>query len=983
MPFGFLLKNTYVPDATSRPVRSGRFAFVAFMMIAGLMPARHANAQLEVPKGSVSEVKIVGNKSVPLDDIMAKVHTRAGRDYDERTIEEDVARLVATKWFGEVRPFWKKDPEKPDAIIVTFRVNELPILREVEFRGLTKLKKKEIEDSTGLKVGARADHIKNQLEAQHIKRLYADKGYEWADVRLIEGGKPDDTRVIFEIFEGPKCKVTSISFTGNAYVNGALLNTKIGSKVAILGLGGTFRRDDLDEDVRKLYDYYHDQGFFEVKIKPVVRPEANMGDLKIEFVIWEGIQFKVRDISFDGNKLITEEELRKGLVLHSNLPFKQDVKESDLKNIQSKYGNIGCIDAQVVIEKRYADPEKSPGVVDLVYKIEEGSPYRLGRLLFKGNDHTMDAVLRREANMAGLVPGEPIDLQRVDKFKQRLGNLRYFSMTPDQGKAIDIKMVNKRPASEPFGKFDVAPTDELIRTRFQSPAFDEPGEERINAGATTARATASGAAKAVDPDEVDIANAVKKSAQRGDARVRQAADQLAPGDGPVRVAQFDGNGIDGSGSRAFNPPVDEPVGSIAAPPIDVLPDPIVTDAPAGGGPVSGKGVRTPPYGTDVPPGGYPSIPGMNMTDVGPDRQEPFPDRSYADIVTSVDEIATGRLMFGVGASSYGGLSGNLIIHETNFDAFNIPKSFSELTSGRAFRGRGQDLRIELSPGTVMNRFSVSFRDPYLFNLPIGFGASGYAFNRYYPDWNEKRGGGRFSLGRQFGTQTYADVAFRIEEVNVTGFKYPAPAEYLAVSNNTTLATLRPSLRFDNRNDPFSPSRGYYVEAAFEQGWGTFTYPKATIEGRTHFTLGSRPDGSGKRILTMRGFYGATGRDTPLYEKFFAGDFRSMRGFAYRGVGPYVFGSNIGGLSSLIGSVEFQFPWTANDRFQQVVFSDFGTVQNGYDIANWRVTVGTGFRVYLPQQMFGPLPLAFDLGFPVMKSPDDKTRLFTFFIGAFW
>jgi outer membrane protein insertion porin family len=340
-------------------------------------------------------------------------------------------------------------------------------------------------------------------------------------------------------------------------------------------------------------------------------------------------------------------------------------------------------------------------------------------------------------------------------------------------------------------------------------------------------------------------------------------------------------------------------------------------------------------------------------------------------------------MFGVGASSYGGLSGNFIIHETNFDAFNLPKSFDDLTSGRAFRGAGQDFRVDLSPGTLINRFMVSFRDPYLFNLPIGFGASGYAFNRFYPDWTERREGGRFSLGRQFGTQTYADVAFRIENVNVSGFKYPAPADYLAVANNTTLATLRPSLRFDNRNDPFSPSRGYYLEFAFEQGWGTFTYPKLTVEGRTHFTLGSRPDGSGKRTLTLRGFYGVTGTDTPLYERFFAGDFRSMRGFAYRGVGPFVDGSNIGGLSTLIGSVEFQFPWVANDRFQQVVFTDFGTVEPGYDISNFRVTVGTGWRIYLPQQMFGPLPLAFDLGFPIVKGPDDRERIFTFFIGAFW
>ncbi|HEU5117480.1 MAG TPA: BamA/TamA family outer membrane protein, partial [Isosphaeraceae bacterium] len=332
---------------------------------------------------------------------------------------------------------------------------------------------------------------------------------------------------------------------------------------------------------------------------------------------------------------------------------------------------------------------------------------------------------------------------------------------------------------------------------------------------------------------------------------------------------------------------------------------------------------------------------------------------------------------------FGGLSGNFILHETNFDLFNLPRSPSDLFNGRAFRGRGQDFQINISPGTAINRAVVSFRDPYLFNLPVAFGASGYTFQRFYPDWTEARTGARLSLGRQFGTQTYADVAFRAEDVNLYGFKQPAPADFLAASGHTNLFTIRPSLRFDNRNDPFAASRGQYLEMAFEQAWGTFTFPKVTIEGRQYFTLGSRPDGSGKRLLTLRGFYGVSGRDTPVYERFFAGDWRSMRGFYYRGVGPHVLGVNVGGIQTMLGSVEYQFPWTANDKLQQVIFTDFGTVTNDYNFNNFRVAVGTGARIYLPQQLFGPLPLAFDLAFPIVKAPGDHVRYFTFFIGAFW
>ena len=191
---------------------------------------------------------------------------------------------------------------------------------------------------------------------------------------------------------------------------------------------------------------------------------------------------------------------------------------------------------------------------------------------------------------------------------------------------------------------------------------------------------------------------------------------------------------------------------------------------------------------------------------------------------------TGKILFGVGATSSGGLSGNLIIHEKNFDIMNFPRSFRELGSGQAFRGAGQEFRLELSPGTAINRAVVSFREPYLFDLPIGFGASAYVFQRAYRDFNETRGGGRFSLGRQFGTQTYADLAFRVEDVNITGFDSPAPADFLAASGHTTLATLRPSIRFDNRNDPFAPNKGQYLEAAFEQGWGTSPSPSSPSRG---------------------------------------------------------------------------------------------------------------------------------------------------------
>src|SRR5262249_24756478 len=125
----------------------------------------------------------------------------------------------------------------------------------------------------------------------------------------------------------------------------------------------------------------------------------------------------------------------------------------------------------------------------------------------------------------------------------------------------------------------------------------------------------------------------------------------------------------------------------------------------------------------------PSIPGMTMTDVGPDRNDPFPNRAFADIVTSVEEAPTGRFMLGVGANSFQGLVGSASIWEKNFNLLNFPRSFSDIANGMAFRGGGQEFRLNLQVGNWLNMVQASLFDPYLFDLPIGAGVSGYLTSR--------------------------------------------------------------------------------------------------------------------------------------------------------------------------------------------------------------------------------------------------------------
>jgi len=874
------------------------------------------------PEGMISKIEFEGNATITADKIKPKLLSQVGKPLSQDKVEADLKSLMGTKWFSDVRYHLDESPPKSGKYTLIFAVREMTLLTKVEFRGRKAIRLKEIEDTTSLKAGNRADPARTWLAVSQILRLYQEKGYDLASVTLLEGGNPGDTKIVIEIFEGPKVKIASIDFAGNHFASAATLRTHINTRKPIFGLFGKYRRDMLDDDRQKLIDYYYANGFFEAKVSPVTRTGTDPGKVDLTFVVSEGTQYKVRNVIIEGNNKIKTEVLRKDLELHSGKPFLMAMREADKNRMYIKYGEIGCIDAQIECEPRFTN---QLGIVDLVYKIDEREPYRLGELRIVGNGRTKDKVIRREAVQAGLLPGEVLDKNRIELFRRRLMTLGYFMNNPQQNKQIKIEIVGQRPKDQPYGDLVIPLLQEVTQARMQDPGSG--------------------------------------------ADLLPAPESAPPGQAPGTTAEPNVPGLLPFGSNnAFNPPAN-------LPPVDVpVPSPLI---PGGAPPAN----RRPPVGAGELPATDPSIPGMNMTDVGPDRNDPFPNRSFADIVTSVEEAQTGAFMIGVGANSFQGLIGNVQINERNFDIFNIPRSFSDIVNGQAFRGGGQALQISLQAGNLINMMSVTLREPYLFDLPITASGSGFLMSRIYPNWDERRAGGQYSLGRVFGTSVYADLAMRAEEVDFFGYRSPAPADYLAASGFTSLFSIKEGLRYDNRDNPFMATKGMYLQLYAEQGTGSFTWSKFDAEGRTYIKTGSRPDGTGKRFFTLRGHFGVATESTPVYERYFAGNYGSLRGFQYRTVSPHVFNVPTGGVMMALGSVEYQFPWDAKDRFNQIFFTDFGTVTGNYQFTDMRISVGTGLKVALPA--FGPMPFEFDLGFPVLKTQGDKVQVFNFSVSGFW
>jgi len=346
----------------------------------------------------------------------------------------------------------------------------------------------------------------------------------------------------------------------------------------------------------------------------------------------------------------------------------------------------------------------------------------------------------------------------------------------------------------------------------------------------------------------------------------------------------------------------------------------------------------------------------------------------------VEEGRTGRFMFGVGVNSDAGVTGQIVIDERNFDYSAVPANWDDFIEGRAFRGGGQGFRLEAMPGEFWERYMLNYSNPYFRDTKVSFNTSAFMYDRIYRDWDEKRVGGRVGFGYRLNPDLSVNLGIRLERVKLADPSITGVADLDDALGHNNLVGLKVGLSHDTRDTPFLATEGYYLNTNFEQILGDYTYSRGSLEYRKYYLIRERADGTGRHVFSWRLQYDITGEDTPLYDHYFAGGYTTMRGFEFRGASPEENGIRVGGHQRFLGTLQYLFPFTADDMLKGVVFTDFGTVERDYNIDpdNFRVVVGAGLRISMP--FMSQAPFALDFGFPIHHADTDDKQVFSFYLG---
>ncbi len=663
----------------------------------------------------------------------------------------------------------------------------------------------------------------------------------------------------------------------------------------------------------------------------------------------------VVSIRFEGNHKFDDDQLKKHVAQKAGRPVDSLAVRDGRDAIVAHYREAGFSD--VVVNYDHA---RLSSAGELVYTIDEGKRIRIRRIVFAGNEAIADRELKRRVDTKAafwIFRTGAFDEDRVESDVARLqGHYR------DQG-FLDAKVSYRRELSEDGLDLTIVFTIEE-GTRYAIEAIDIRGLALFTAeeirGMMTSRVGQPVKRRQVDADVRTIRTRYGELGHLY-ATVRAIRVFLdAPGLVLLTIQINEGN--------AFR------VGRVIV---------------RGNARTKDKVVRR---ALNL----YPPDDLFDLTEAREAEKRLLATRIFSsarvyplgdapdvrDAVIDVKEAEkAGDFLFGVGVTSNSGLVGNVVLDLQNFDLFDWPRSFSELRKFRAFFGAGQHFRIELQPGTELNRFRVDFTEPYFLDKPIRFDFSAYLFERGRDGYAERRGGASVSFGKRFERGRLqgwtGELALEVESVSIDDLDIFASREIRKDEGSNLMTGVKATMVRDRTDNRFVPTSGDRLRLGYEQFGvlgGDQDFGKLTAGYKWYRTVKTDLL-ERKSVLQIRAQGGVILGNAPVFEHFYAGGTGSIRGFNFRGVGPRdgIDNNNIGGEFLVLLGTEYSFPLVGNN-VRGLFFLDTGAVGSG----PWRASIGAGVRFTI--EVFGPVPLELDLAFPVASDPDDEEQLFSFLIG---
>lgn len=385
----------------------------------------------------ILEVKVEGNQTAREAYIKTASSLREGEKIiiPGEDISKAIQRLFRSGLFSDVQVLITE--RTAIGVKLLIRVTEQPKLLRLTITGIKRSQRRDLEGLIRFVRGEAVTDAKIKQAINTINRFYREKGLWDTKVDVRKEPVPEDADkviVYFDIDAGKKYEVKEINFSGNEYFSDRKLKKKLkplkqDKRFRFLSKK-LFKQADLEEGEEKVVAFYQKNGFRDVRVvSDSVYLYNYQGDkigVGVDVNIFEGPQYKLRNITWEGNTVYTSEQLQTALDFQKGDIFDEERFARNVQfspngtDVTSLYKNVGYLFSQIVPNITVVGTDS----IDVHFEIFEDEIATIKEVNFSGNTKTHDDVVRRTLRT---LPGRTYSQQEIIRTVRELSTLGFFN----------------------------------------------------------------------------------------------------------------------------------------------------------------------------------------------------------------------------------------------------------------------------------------------------------------------------------------------------------------------------------------------------------------------------------------------------------------------------------------------------------------------------------------------------------------------------
>jgi len=400
----------------------------------------------------ISSIEVKGNRRVEPETVRSYLQFGPGDRYDPYKVDQSLKALFATGLFSDVRIGTRRT-------VVIVKVVENPIINQVAFEGNAEIEDKDLASEVQLKSRSIFSRARVQSDVQRILNVYRRQGRYAARVEpKIINLQHNRVDLVYEIYEGPKTTVRSISFVGNeAFSDSQLREVITTTETTLLSFfkpTNIYDPDRLNLDRELLRQFYLKNGYADIRIVSATADLDRDGKgFFITFTVEEGEQYRFGTIDLQtALQSVDPQETLKGVETKTGKIYNAEKIDKSVEHITIKVSALGYAFAKVTPR---IDRDPIARVISITYVVEQGPRVYIERIEITGNIRTRGYVIRREFRLS---EGDAYNRLLVDAARRRLKRLGIFKnvrITTRPGSAPDRVVIVVRVQEQATGELSV------------------------------------------------------------------------------------------------------------------------------------------------------------------------------------------------------------------------------------------------------------------------------------------------------------------------------------------------------------------------------------------------------------------------------------------------------------------------------------------------------------------------------------------------